>query len=200
MRINYVLIDFENVQPQSLEPLVDGQFKVIVFVGANQSKLPFDVVASLQQLGDRAEYVKISGNGVNALDFHIAYYMGKISAGDPSAYCHIVSGDTGFDPLIRHLKSRKILAGRVKSISDIPLVKASNCRSPEERIQMVVTRLQQLKAAKPRTVRTLTSTIASLFQKKLSEGEVAAVVQDLESRGFVSIAGTKATYTLPDSA
>ena len=66
MRTNYVLIDFENVQPESLEQLTNDHFKVIVFVGASQVKLPFEVAASLQELGSRAEYVKISGNGSNA--------------------------------------------------------------------------------------------------------------------------------------
>lgn len=200
MRTNYVLIDFENVQPLSLESLSHDHFKVLVFVGASQSRLPFDVVESLQNLGDRAEYIKISGNGSNALDFHIAYYIGKISATDPSAYFHIVSKDAGFDPLIQHLKSKKILAGRVKSVGDIPLVKVSNSKSVEERVQIVVTRLQQLKAAKPRTVKTLSSTIASLFQKQLSSEEVALVVQSLASRDYLAIAGTKVSYKLPGGA
>ena len=34
MRPNIVLIDFENVQPESLDLLKDGPFKVLVFVGA----------------------------------------------------------------------------------------------------------------------------------------------------------------------
>jgi len=41
MRINYVLIDFENVQPESLAVLQQDHFKVMVFVGANQTKVPF---------------------------------------------------------------------------------------------------------------------------------------------------------------
>jgi hypothetical protein len=37
MRINYVLIDFENVQPESLAVLQHEHFKVMVFVGTNQA-------------------------------------------------------------------------------------------------------------------------------------------------------------------
>src|SRR6185503_11601280 len=104
MRTNYVLIDFENVQPSSLEQLDHDHFKVFVFVGAHQGKVPFELAASLQQLGDRAQYIKISGNGPNALDFHIAYYIGRLAATDPAAYFHIISKDEGFDLLIQHLK------------------------------------------------------------------------------------------------
>ncbi len=197
MRTNYVLIDFENVQPQSLEHLAQDHFKLFVFVGANQSKLPFDIAASLQQLGPRAEYIKISGNGSNALDFHIAYYIGQLAAADASGYFHIVSKDSGFDPLIQHLKSKKVFAGRVKAIADIPLLKASHCKSPAERLPVVLAKLQQLKAAKPRTVKTLSSTIGSLFHKQLAEEDVAVLVQELASQGYLSISGSKVTYALP---
>src|SRR5688572_26527427 len=133
MRTNVVLIDFESVQPDSLAPLGEDHFKVLVFVGSSQSKLPFEVAASLQQLGERAEYIKISGNGPNALDFHIAYYLGQLAAADSTAYFHIISKDTGFDPLIQHLKSKGVFAGRVKSIAEIPLVKVASAKSPSER-------------------------------------------------------------------
>ena len=194
MRTNYVLIDFESVQPKSLEALDHDHFKVLLFVGASQSKLPYDVAVSLQRLGARAEYIKISGHGPNALDFHIAYYIGRLAAEEPSAYFHIVSRDTGFDPLIRHLRSRKIFAGRVKTIADIPAVKTANSKSPRERVAVIRTRLQQLKVGKPRTVKTLSSTIASLFQNQLPEEEVAALVQILAHQGHIKVMGTEVTY------
>ena len=88
VRTNYVLIDFESVQTRSLQLLTQEHFKVMVFVGANQGKLPFEVAESLQQLGSRAEYIKVSGRGPNALDLHIAYYIGRLAAEEPSAYFH----------------------------------------------------------------------------------------------------------------
>jgi len=201
MRTNYVLIDFENVQPESIELLEHDHFKLLVFVGASQTKLPFEIAATLQRFGTGAEYIKISGNGSNALDFHIAYYIGQIAAVDPSAYFHIVSRDTGFDPLIQHLKSKKIFAGRVKAISDIPLVKASKTKTPEERLEVILAKLQQPKATKPRTVKTLSSTIGSLFQKQLSEEDVAALIQSLADKGYLTVTGSKITYAIPsDSA
>ena len=194
VRTNYVLIDFENVQPDSVEQLDHGYFKLLVFVGARQGKLPFEVAASLHQLGDRVQYIKISGNGLNALDFHIAYYIGQLAAADPTAYFHIISKDAGFDPLIQHLRAKKIFASRARAISDIPLVKISNSKSPAERIEVVLGKLQQLKAAKPRTVKTLGSTIAALFQKQLSEYEVFGLIDELATKGYLTVSGTKVTY------
>jgi hypothetical protein len=76
------------------------------------------------------EYVQISGSGPNALDFHIAFYIGQFAAQDPTACFHIVSNDTGFDPLIEHLKSRKISAARTPSIDSIPAIKNGGANSP----------------------------------------------------------------------
>ena len=141
VRTNYILIDFESVQTGSLEQLTDERFKVKVFVGASQAKLPFEVADSLQQLGSRAEYIKISGHGPNALDFHIAYYIGRLAVEEPSAYFHIISKDTGYDPLVQHLRSKKILASRAETIADIPALRALNCKSPQERISAILTKL-----------------------------------------------------------
>lgn len=197
MRKNYVFIDYENVQPARLSALDQDHFKVMVFVGASQTRLAFESAAALQRMGSRAEYIKISGNGSNALDFHIAFYIGHLAAQDPTAYFHIISKDAGFDPLVQHLKGRKIFAARSKDVADIPLVKAATTTSPQERLDLVVAKLQQLAASKPRTLKTLSSTIGSLFQKQLAEEEVTSMVSELQSRSLIAVAGTKVSYTLP---
>jgi hypothetical protein len=76
LRINYVLIDYESVQPEALSVLHEEHFRLIVFVGATQAKVSFETAAALQRMGNRAEYIKIAGTGPNALDFHIAFYIG----------------------------------------------------------------------------------------------------------------------------
>ncbi|KYP10850.1 MAG: hypothetical protein A0129_10490 [Limnobacter sp. CACIAM 66H1] len=197
MRTNYVLIDYENVQPEAMAVLSKEHFKVIVFVGANQAKVTFEVASALQQMGERAEYIKISGNGSNALDFHIAYYIGLLASKEPEAYFHIVSKDTGFDPLINHLKGKKILACRSKDVTDIPIVKASNSKSPSEKIAVIIADLKRRGASKPRAVKTLTSTISNMFQKQLSDEELQSLLLELQTKGIVSIAGTKVSYELP---
>jgi len=155
VKTNYVLIDYENVQPEAMAVLAQEHFKVIVFVGANQAKVTFEVASALQQMGDRAEYVKITGNGSNALDFHIAFYIGVLAGIEPDAYFHIVSKDTGFDPLIQHLKAKKILACRSKDVTDMPIVKAANSKSPAERVAVVIADLKRRGTSRPRAVKTL---------------------------------------------
>ena len=108
MPTNYVLVDFENVQPDSLAALATGQFRVKVFVGASQAKgrISFELVHSMQALGANAEYVKIARTGKNAVDMHIAYYVGRLLEKEPNAVIHIVSRDSDFDPLIEYLDAK----------------------------------------------------------------------------------------------
>jgi hypothetical protein len=194
VRPNIVLVDFESVQPTSFGQLAPEYFRAKVFVGAVQSKLPYELVTAIQQLGDRAEYIKITGVGRNALDFHVAYYIGRIAAEEPEAFFHIISKDTGFDPLIQHLKEKNIFCGRWESIEEIPAVKAAQVRSPEERAILFMSRLLQPKATKPRTEKTLRSAISAHFQKQLSQEEITAIVDALRRPGQLSITDGKVVY------
>lgn len=195
MRKNIVLIDFESVQPASLSVLAADHFSLKVFVGATQNKLPFDLVTAMQRMGERAEYIKIAGTGPNALDFHIAYYIGRISCDESDAFFHIISKDTGFDPLIQHLKDQKIFCGRWQSLEEIPAVKATHFKTPNERARAFLSRLQQPNVTKPRTEKTLRSSVAAHFQKQLTESEVSAVVNALQGLDHLSILAGKVTYT-----
>jgi len=121
-----VLIDFENVQPQNLGALSGRTVRIKVFLGSNQAKIPVAIAQAMQTFGPDAEYIQIEGSGSNALDFHIAYYIGRLVAEYPGASFHIVSRDTGFDPLIRHLKAKGISCHRTKALSEIAPVKIAN--------------------------------------------------------------------------
>ena len=189
MKTNYVLIDFENVQPKNLELLKGHGFKVLVFVGSKQVKISFDLACAMQSLGPDAEYVKIEGNGPNALDFHIAFYIGNIAAKDPDCYFHVISKDTGFDPLI--------YAQREKDISEIPLLKIANSKSMAERIDAIVEFLKARGSAKPRAVKTLSNSVNSLFMKRLEEEELAKIIDELIRQKIVITNGSKVSYQLP---
>jgi len=194
---NYVLIDYENVQPKNLELLASDEFKVLVFVGQNQAKIPFDLADSMQLLGKNARYVQISGNGQNALDFHIAYYIGELAASEPDALFHIISKDKGFDPLINHLKERKIRVHREKDIGEIPLLQLADTSSIDEKISAIVKNLGGRGLARPRKVTTLSNTINSLFNPKLGAKELTALVKEMEKRKLIVINQNNVSYKLP---
>ncbi len=196
-RTNFILVDFENVQPKDIGLLEDGPFKVKLFLGPNQSKIPVSLAAALQSLGDNAEYIVLETAGKNALDFHIAYYIGVLSAAEPAAFFHVISNDKGFDSLLKYLKRKKILAQRSTCISAIPYFKPVLPAAPAAQVDAVVADLIRRKASKPRTQKTLLSSLNALFKKELSELQLDALLATLCKRGFVKTEGTKVSYVLP---
>ena len=193
MRSNVVLVDWESVQPEAFDLLTPAYFKLLVFVGATQKKLSFDVADRVHKLGERGEFVKISGAGRNALDFHIAFYIGKISSAEPDAFFHIISKDTGFAPLIEHLKEHNIFSARWPDLESIPAVRASQAKSAHERAELFRERLQASKSPAPRSEKTLRSAVAAVFNKQLTDGEISAVVDRLRAAGDVTIVNGRVT-------
>jgi hypothetical protein len=112
-----LFVDLENVQKVDLST-VPADAHVVIFYGVTQKKLPEGLVVQAQPLGDRLKWVKISGQGPNALDFHIAFYLGQELTSGPSSECVVLSGDTGFDPLMRHLQTCGRACRRVVSLKN----------------------------------------------------------------------------------
>lgn len=119
MSLPFYLIDYENIQPDSVGLLKPGTCRIKVFLGQNQSRLPLELLQALQPFGADVEYLRITGNGPNAVDFHIAFYIGRLSREYSEASFSIVSRDTGFDPLVRHLQGLKVACKRVATLPGI---------------------------------------------------------------------------------
>ena len=188
--VNYVLIDWENVQPGNLDRLTGLPFNVNVFLGENQTKLPFEFAEAMQKLGDNAHYIKMSGNGPNALDFHIAFYVGELAATDPNAYFYIISKDTGFDPLIAHLHKRshqKLRIKRLDSIDKIPLLRNSEIGTMTKRLAIVLENFRKRGDSLPKKIDSLESTIQTLFGKKLLDTEVKQMIDALQKLNYASV-------------
>ena len=181
---SFILIDFENVQPKELASLHGHPFKTKVFCGAAQNRIPIDIAAQLQPLGPDMEYIRIQGTGPNALDFHIAYYIGRLSAQFPGATFHIVSKDTGFDPLIKHLKAQDTTCHRLPSLTDLLRLASSPSPHASDRIQKAAHSLLHRKSGKPGKLGTLTTSIQSLLNEQASEAAVGAVIELLKQAGM----------------
>jgi hypothetical protein len=68
--------------------------------------------------------------------------------------------------------------------------------SRSEKVRRIIADLRKRGSARPRTVKTLSSTIGALFQKKLSEQEVISLIEQLRTDGVVVVTGTKVSYEL----
>lgn len=194
MKTRYIFIDFENVQPKDLALLESPDFKVMIFVGATQAKLPTEFAIAVQALGHSAEYVQIQGSGRNALDFHIAYYLGSTSVADASGESFVISKDTGFDPLMGHLKSKGIVCRRLASIKDIPGLKEASIKPSSDPVQRVLANFAKRGAAKPRTIKTLRSSIKHLLGASATDEAVELTLVELERLNAIRVADGKVTY------
>lgn len=194
-----LLVDFENVQKIDLSTLPEG-FRVTIFVGSSQVNLPFDLVQAAHSLGSRLEWLKVEGRGPNALDFHIAYYLGCLLTRCPQRECSILSRDSGFDPLVRHLKKQGLCCRRINSLLELeaPPQAAQPEVVFEANYKRAIELLKKLaKTARPRRRKTLMQHISNMFQndKKLSEAEVAALIDLLFAEGKVVEANQTLSYT-----
>lgn len=183
----YVLIDYENVQPKNLAPLSESTFKIIVFLGANQTKIPAEFAQALQACGESGRYFPIHGSGRNALDFHIAFHLGELVAAEPTAAFHVVSKDKDFDRLIEHMRSRGISVQRCSSLENVVPVSDDLMRTVLERLAGHGNR--------PGKRKSLAKTIANWF-KDLEESRVEAILEALEMRGTIAVREGKVAYNL----
>ena len=69
--------------------------------------------------------------------------------------------------------------------------------SLSEKIVRIIADLQKRGSAKPRSLKTLSSSIAALFQKQLSEQELSSLIERLRAEGLIDVAGAKVSYDLP---
>src|SRR4030095_16014265 len=125
MTLTYLLVDFENVQPQvaDLGLLRGDGFRVLIFHGVHQNKFDVAMYKALQPLGDKVELVQSDRQGPDVLDFHISFYLGRLVKGhldqrgtSQSARFFVISKDRGFDSLIVHIRRLGVDGHRVATI------------------------------------------------------------------------------------
>ncbi|HTW92592.1 MAG TPA: PIN domain-containing protein [bacterium] len=192
-----LLVDFENVQQVELANL-DDSYRVIIFVGADQKSVPFDLVTRAQQLGGRVEWQKITGNGSNALDFFIAFQLGRAYDQTPKPECLVLSRDKGFDPLIKYLNANGMKSRRIGNLNELHHKAAAAAPAPaaeDARLQRVIHVLGKVeKRARPRKRKTLSQAISAMFQKKISRQEIDHIIGTMQTKGMISETNNTITY------
>ena len=194
MQTTFVLLDLENIAVADLGPLAGGSFRIKVFMGSHQTKVPLTLAQGLQAFGTNADYIQMQGVGHNALDFHITYYLGRLAVQHPMARFVIVSKDTGFDPLVAHLRAQKVGCERVTSLAAFQKPRP---KSGADKVAVVVEDLTRRGPARPRTLKTLRSTVQALFRKELTDEDLTCLLNQLSARGVFKVANGKLTYCLP---
>lgn len=225
MTENVLLVDYENIGKIDLAAIPDG-VRVPFFFGASQRSVPTEFLKAALRLGERFVPIDIEGQGKNALDFHIAFYLGEYLARDPHTACVIFSKDKGFDPLVRHLTRRGFSVRRANTMAEALGSRepaASAPRSPagarsatrqggggrsggrresprREGGSLKDEALYLLtgtqKARRPRRRKGLIGVLHSHFARKVPETELEGLVDELIAEGTLSEANGAITYHL----
>ncbi|HUL47836.1 MAG TPA: PIN domain-containing protein [Steroidobacteraceae bacterium] len=222
MAESVLLVDYENIGKIDLAAIPDG-VRVPFFFGASQRTVPTDFLKAALKLGERFVPIDIEGQGKNALDFHIAFYLGEYLARAPDTSCVILSKDKGFDPLVRHLTRRGFAVRRANSMAEALGSRgppAAAPRSPagarsgaaaggrsggrssarresgslrDEALQLLT---GTQKARRPRKRKGLIGVLHSHFSRKVPESELQGLVDELIAAGHLSEANGAITYHL----
>jgi hypothetical protein len=185
------LLDFENVNPKDVD-LIKQDASVILFIGQKQSKIAIETATLLQPLGRQVEYIKISGHGKNAADFHIAYFLGKLSQQDKRSEYVIVSKDNGFDPLIKYMTGEKINCKKVAGFREYYVVAKEI--TPGTNYLTELKSFLETHKNRPATVKTMKSFIKSQYKELKEDAAIDALYNELLKLKVFSVNKTKIVY------
>jgi len=215
-----LLVDYENIGKIDLAAIPDG-VRVPFFFGASQRTVPTEFLKAALRLGERFVPIDIEGQGKNALDFHIAFYLGEYLARSPDTSCVILSKDKGFDPLVRHLTRRGFAVRRANTMAEalgaraaVPAPRSSGGGRPSRRAggraaargeapqredrSLKEEALHLLagtqKARRPRKRKGLIGVLHSHFSRRVPESELQDLVDELIAAGQLSEANGAITY------
>jgi len=197
--MNHVFVDYENVH--EVDPAVIGARSVslTLLLGARQTRLDAALVEKLMEHAASVQLVRLTTSGENALDFALAYYVGRAAAADPTGHFHIVSKDTGFDPLIEHLRSRHIHAQRHDDFTALTFSGTTKPPSapPEDLMPRVLEHLAKHVNNRPKRKKTLVSHLRAFLGNAITEAHVLDLIEKLCKAGRLSI-GDKDVVTYHD--
>ena len=123
--------------------------------------------------------------------------LGRLAAEDPGGFFHIISKDTGFDPLIAHLKEKRIFCKRSATIDAIPVLRSLTEAPKDEQVDGVIEKLKGMPKSRPQKEKTLRTMISAWFGKKLDDAALDRIVGELAKRKVVILDQGKVRYSLP---
>lgn len=190
-----LLVDYENVQKLDLSK-VQEEIEIKIFLGQTQSKIPVELVQTIQRFGANVEWIKVQGNGNNSLDFHIAFYLGSLVKEDCRTSFVILSKDKGFDPLIAHIQQQQIACRRVDSLCQLGQVKCESSANQKEALVIKVTEhlAKIAKNKRPKSQKTLHQYIKTLLPKQANEHQIEQLIKVLFETRKISESNSKITY------
>ena len=96
--------------------------------------------------------------------------------------------------MLRHLKAKGISCRRFASIGDIPGIKEASVKATSDPLQKILANLAKRAAAKPRTLKTLRSSIKHLLGEEGTEATIDRMLAELERSNAIRVTDGKVSY------
>ncbi len=110
----YMFVDFENLPNFKINSRFNQDAQMYLFVSSPQLKIPIEAAIESQRMGERLEWIMISGGAKINLDFHICFFMGIRHREAPlEIEFELYSKDASFDHLIEYLNANSRKAKRL---------------------------------------------------------------------------------------
>jgi hypothetical protein len=194
--LNQVFVDLENVHQIDASVFGSKAVSFTLLLGARQTKLDAGLVEELMEHAASVQLIRLASSGKNALDFALAYYVGRAVSANPAAFIHIVSKDAGFDPLVEHLRSRHIHAHRHDSFATLTFFGTPQVATVASKITnegvvdlftRVLERLRKNVTNRPKKKATLLSHLKSNLGKDATDADAVKLLERLREAGHISI-------------
>ncbi len=194
----WAFVDYENFGSLDTVNLKQYQ-RIFVFLGAKQNKI---------NVGDHfpvgfctVEMLRVKKSSANNVDFHIAYYLGKLSTdADPAVDFHILSNDSGYDDLLAHIRHSGRVCRRIERVvkpTPAPNAKPKNKPALNSDAGIMMSRLKAVANPKrPAKPESLKNYIKSHLQLKNDQVRQERVYRQLITDGVVKEDGEKLKYCL----
>jgi hypothetical protein len=200
-KIEHILIDYENaeklIEAGELRWVEGSSVRVTVFCGPTQKKIRKELAFMMQSLGAKGTYVDVKTPGKNALDFHLAYWLGRFVSGEPDACYYVIAEDEDYDPLIKYMKEDGVKVWRLSSVGQIFSVKKRKRFKFAEFLKEAIAHLEKFPSEKwPRTHEALHNSLKCKFSE-WTEEDISGVIESLFKESVVTSVGTRLEYRLP---
>jgi hypothetical protein len=192
--MNHIFVDFENVHKVDLAVIGNKTVTFTLLLGAKHSTLDVSLVEKMMEHASSVQLLRLTSSGKNALDFALAFYLGKAVTADPSGYFHIVSKDKGFDPLVELLRSRHIKVLRHDNFSTLPFSAPVN-PSPvqtNDLFDRVLAHMRKNKTNRPKRKKTLIHHLLALAGNSATESGILDLIEKLQKAGHIEIGDREA--------
>lgn len=188
-----VFIDLENISKID-DSYLSSHTKIYIMVGKGQEKRSLDLLKEKYEKVEAIELIKVNGSGNNALDFFIAFYLGKYYDDFKNSKIIIYTKDGGYEPLKNHLLEKNVNIIRLNNgtIKNNDRLEEKKKKTKNDIIKKYDDVRQHFhpvnKHPRPRTIKTLKDYFnKDLKKNKFAKGEIEQIIKLMIENEIIKI-------------